>query len=415
MTREPGQHETPDLAARLGDARVDIRADLDFSRHLLRGEPVYFARDPLTCQSHSLSVQDYEILIAIRRERKLSEIFQNLLADGSLTEDDEQRFYQFIVSLHQLNFLHLSVQDAKSLYRRNRLKLASRRRQFLMAPIFLRVGLLNPDTFLDRTVHWVRPLFTRWCFLLWCVLVLSGVAVAAAHWQRLIEPLNGLLAARNLAVMWISLVALKCCHELGHAYACKAFGGSVPEMGAYFIVCTPCAYVDTTSAWGFPHKRQRLAVCFAGMYVELAIAACAIFVWAATEPSLLNSAAYNVAVLAGVVTVAFNINPLMRFDGYYLLSDLLEVPNLRERSRSCVTGILKRLLGVRQDPGRDGGRVRLALLAYGLAQPLYRMSVILAISAMVASKVFLLGLFMAGAPFLPQGWGGPRPGGRGPL
>ena len=127
-----------------------------------------------------------------------------------------------------------------------------------MGFLFLRVPLWNPDAFLDRTVGLAKSLFSRPAFLFWALLLLSAGVILIRRWGELTEPLQGLLAAGNLPLMWITLVVLKVFHEFGHAYACKHYGGQVPEMGAYLIVFTPCAYMDATASWGFTSKRERL-------------------------------------------------------------------------------------------------------------------------------------------------------------
>ncbi|MDP6542666.1 MAG: efflux RND transporter periplasmic adaptor subunit [Phycisphaerae bacterium] len=402
MDHRTDQPVQSDLASRLKDVRLGIRSDLHISRHVLLGEPSYVIRDPITCQNHSITLQDYEILISIRRAYCLSETFNDLVAREVLIESDEDDFYRFIIDLHQLNILRLPMQDDKALYRRYEIKKKAKRKQLLMMPLFFQVPLLSPNTFLDRTVGLVRPIFTKWFFVLWCGLIAAAAIVALSQGSRLVEPVNGLLAAESLATMWLILIALKFFHELGHAYACKTFGGDVPEMGLYVIACTPCAYVDTTAAWGFPQKLHRLIVCLGGMYVELTVGAVAVLVWAWTGPSLLNSVAYKVALLASVVTVAFNVNPLMRYDGYYALSDILEIPNLRRRSRDHVVGVLKRVaLGIKSSTTATAG-IRLILFAFGVASPLYRIFVVLAIATMVASKVFLVGLILAGVYLLTE-------------
>ena len=141
----------------------------------------------------------------------------------------------------------------------------------------------------------------------------------------------------NLPILWLALVGLKALHEFGHAYACRRFGGAVPEMGVVFIVLTPCAYVDASSSWKFD-RRSRVAVAMAGMYVEILIAGIFALVWAGTQPGLLHDVALNVVILASVSTVFLNINPLMKFDGYYIFSDLMSVFNLQERAYKTLKG-----------------------------------------------------------------------------
>jgi putative peptide zinc metalloprotease protein len=375
--------------------RVGLREDLDVSRHLFRKEPFYVVRDPLTFQSQRLSLADYEIFVRIGVDRSLADIFKKLVDDGRLAESDEESFYRFVMSLHRLGFLHLPVSDHKLLYRRSLIRDHARRRQLLTGILFLRIPLINPDALLARTVHLVRPLFSRAAFAAWVVLIACAAVVAIGNWRELAQPLQGVLVARNLPLIWLTLIILKVFHEFGHAFACKNYGGHVPEMGAYMILFTPCAYMDASASWGFTRKRERIFVCLAGMYVEVAIAAIAVFVWAMSDGALVKSVAYNVIFLAGAVTVFFNINPLMRYDGYYILSDFVEVPNLRQRAQQHVLGILKRrLLGIQSATESVSKRLHFILTAYGVAASIYRVLLMVGITALIISKMFYAGLLL---------------------
>ena len=394
VDHSPGQR--PSLAAGLREVHVGLRDDLEVSRHVFRGVVSYVVRDPMTFQSHRLAVGDYAVLGAIRADRPLSATFADLVRRGTLNADAEERFYQFVVLLHRLGFLRLPIADDKAIYRRYLLRRQSEARQRLSSVLFLRIPLWNPNDFLDRTVHLARFLFSRTFFAAWLVLVAAAVFIGASRWEALRQPLDGVLVAQNLPLLWLTLVGLKVCHEFGHAYACKHYGGHVPEMGAYFILFTPCAYVDATACWGFTRKRERLIVCLGGMYVESILASIAVFVWALTEPSVVHSIAYNVIFLASVVTVLFNVNPLMRYDGYYILSDLTEIPNLRSRANEHIVAVGKRLLlGLGQPVAPDTRRVRAILSTYGIASFLYRLTLLVSIAAVLAAKVFLLGIVFA--------------------
>ncbi|MBU0639836.1 MAG: biotin/lipoyl-binding protein [Planctomycetes bacterium] len=385
------------LAERLRAARVGVRQDLDVSRHVFRGEPCYIIRDPITFQSHRLEPEDYQVLVSIEPDRTLGETFTALVEQGFLDADGEESFYHFVFTLHRLGFLNLPVSDGSLLYKRYRARRHARRKQKLLGFLFLQIPLINPDAFLDRTLPAVRWIYSRAFFVVWLLLIGAAGVVAATRWTEITQPVHGLLATRNLVLMWFTLIALKVCHEFGHAFACKHYGGHVPEMGIYLIAFTPCAYVDATAAWGFQQKWHRLHVSLAGVYVESVIAAVAVFVWAATGPSLLNAIAYNVMFLASVVTLLFNINPLMRYDGYYVAGDLLEVPNLRQRSTQYVLGFVKRLfLGVPRSEVPASRRLGLTLLMFGLSATAYRTLVLLAIATVLALKFSLVGLALAG-------------------
>lgn len=397
MSAAPAQTEAaPNLEQRLQTVQVGVRSDLEVSRHVFRGEPCYIIRDPVTFQGHRLTPEDYGLFTRITADRTLGEVCAEAQQEGLLDADDAESFYRFVFALHRLGFLSLPVPDDKLLFQRYETKRRMRLRQKLLGFLFLQIPVINPDAFLGRTLRWTRWLYTSWFLAIWLVLVGAAAYVGVSRYDELLAPLQGLLLTRNLLLMWATLIILKVLHEFGHAYACKHFGGHVPEMGIYLIAFTPCAYVDATAAWGFPSKWHRLAVSLAGMYVETLMAALAVFMWAFTEPSLLHSVAYNVIFLASAVTVLFNVNPLMRYDGYYILSDLLEIPNLRQRASQLVTLAAKRVIvGVRAPlpPGTTAARA--ALLTFGLATTIYRTLLLISIGAVIATKFFVIGVGLA--------------------
>ena len=393
MTTPPA---SPSLASRLQGVVVSVRADLEISRHVFRDQPCYIVRDPITFQSHRIAPEDYDILIAVSDERTLGETFEQLVQEGRLDASHEDDYYQFLLSLHQLGVLNLPVANDKILYQRFERRQRMERRSKIMGVLFMRVPMFNPDAFLNRTMHYVRPLFTKTFFCIWLLLMAAGGAVIVGRWGDLQAPLLSLLSAENILLTWVSLIGLKVIHEFGHAYACKNFGGHVPEMGAFFVIFTPCAYVDATAAWGFTNRRDRIIVSLAGMYFESVIAVLALFVWAATGPSMLNAFAYQVFLLAGVVTVGFNLNPLMRYDGYYVASDVLDVPNLRAKAQEQLRIVFDRYgLGLPAVEREFSRAMTLVLVGFGVASVLYKVVLVVTMCGVIAMKVFLLGLVMA--------------------
>ncbi len=395
MTDRVATKKDATLADSLQSVQVGLREDLGVSRHLFRGEVSYIIRDPMTFQNQRLSQADYEIFVHIRSARTLGGVFSELVAKGVLDEGDSEHFYQFVVSLHGLGFLRLPVSDDKALYERFKRRNQASRRAKWMGFLFLRVPLFNPDAFLNRTIHLVRPFFSTYAFVLWVLLVGAAGFVAVSRWDDLVQPINGVLVAQNLPLLAVLLLVLKVFHEFGHAYACKHFGAHVPEMGAVLIMFAPCAYVDATGSWSFTRTRDRVVVCLAGMYVESIFASIAVFVWASTDSSIINSVAYNVMFLAGAMTIFFNINPLMRYDGYYVLCDLVEVPNLRQRSTHYLRAILKRtFLGIVDHYETGSRRLRTILLAYGVSVSIYRAVLMVTIATVLAYKMRTLGLLV---------------------
>jgi len=394
MTENPNQTE---MIKRLRPVHTGLRPDLEVSRHLFHGEVFYVVRDPVTFLSYNVSAANYQILTQLHDSVTLGTIFDKLTTEGLVAPDQEEDFFRFILTLQQRGFLQLPISDGKSLFNRYRLRQQSKHREKVMSILFAKVPLINPDSFLARTTQYVRPLFTQTAFVIWLICMTAGGFVLMNRWDSFVAPIEDVLAAKNLFLLVILLIGLKVIHEFGHAYACKLFGGKVPEMGVFFMLLTPCAYVDASATWGFPSRKQRIIVSLAGMYFESMVALIGLLIWSMTSPSFIHSCGHQIVLLAGVMTCAMNLNPLMRYDGYYVLSDLLNIPNLRTRSYEQVQKFSKRLfLGVRQTPSTLSRNKSLQLFIYGVLAVQYKVVLVLAISAMIAMKLQIPGLIASG-------------------
>ncbi len=385
----------PSLADRLSGSVVGVRADITVTRHVLRGEPAYILRDPISFQSHRLSASEYRVFIALDADHTLGETFAALVEEGVLDEADSEEFYSFVTALHRMGVLTLPVNLEKSLYARFERRRAAQKRSLLFAFISFKVPLWNPADFLERTRWVARLVYSRLTFALWLAVVITAGVVAFTRREDLAAPFMTALEFENLPLLWIVLVLLKIAHEFGHAWACTRFGATVPEMGVMMILGTPCAYVDASDSWSLPRFRHRMIVNLGGMYIELFCAAIATLVWASTSAGLVNTVAYQTALLASLVTIGFNINPLAKFDGYYILTDIVGMPNLRKRAAAEITAWFDRLaLGLKK-PLAGGLFTSAGLCTFGVASGFYKISLTLGICAVIATRAFGLGIFLA--------------------
>lgn len=386
------QNGPSELAEKLGDVRASIRPNLDVSRHIFSGKPTYVLRDPVTAQTHRFSVEDYQLLIAIDQSRTLKESLKLLIQKQRLTEDQAEDFFKFVVHLHQLGLLSLPLGDGTALYKRYKTRQDSSKKASLLKLLFMKLPLVKPDKWLGRTLKFACPLFTKQAFIIWLIALAASGIVLIANWREFVSPLGTMLALSNVPILWFLLVTLKAFHELGHAYACKRFGGSVPEMGVILMMGTPCAYVDASTSWSFPNRWHRMFVAMAGMYFESIAAMVALAVWLMTDTGHIHSAAQYAIVLSTVITVGFNANPLMRYDGYFILSDLINIPNLHRDAKSATAGMIKSILfGIKAPETTDSRLRHAAMSAFGLMCMLYQVTVMLGIATLMLLAAPVIG------------------------
>ncbi len=380
--------------AQIEGTRVALRSDLQITRQIQEGEPVYVIHDPVGFKTHRLTQQDYEVATRLDEDAPLKEIFGGLVDDGTLEQSDEGGFYKFVGQLQQLAIVSVPGQNGAKLFESWQKKQRSARRNRVVRFLFIRVPLAAPDAFLTRTERVMRFLFTRSFLIVWMMAVVATLGFLVTRWRDFVQPFNDYLAFSNLPLIWAALIVLKIWHELGHGYACKTFGGKVPEMGMLLLGGNPAAYVDATAAWSFERRRHRLIVMLGGMYFESLAAIVAVYVWAMSTNPMLSSWAHYVITLSTTITVLFNANPLMRFDGYFIFSELVGIQNLRQRAVARVKAASKRVfLGI-ADEARQGiaPRRRALLMSYGVASSIYKTLVMLSIAVAFSMRFPVVGI-----------------------
>lgn len=376
-----------------------VRGHVKIHRHHYRGELWYVLQDPISQRAHRFTPAANYVLGLMDGKRSVQEIWDITtanLGDDAPTQDEMIRL---LSQLHAADALQCDVPpDTSELLRRHsRQERAKWARRFLN-PMAIRLPLFDPDKFLNRFGPYVRPLFSWLGAVIWLGVVGTGVALASGHLPELTENITDrVLAPQNLLLIGLIFPIVKALHEFGHAFATKVWGGEVHEMGVMFLVLMPIPYVDASAASAFREKRKRVVVGAAGMIVELFLAALAIFVWLNVEPGTVRAAAYNVILIASVSTILFNANPLLRFDGYYIFADLIEIQNLGTRSNKYLGYLVQRyLFGVRdlELPPSTGGERRW-FVGYGIAAFFYRMFIVVVIALFVAGKFFFIGVLLA--------------------
>jgi putative peptide zinc metalloprotease protein len=368
-------------------------------RHRYRGELWYLLQDPATGRVHRFTPAARFVMASMDGQRSVQALWQlaqQHLGDDAPTQDE---LIRLLGEMHGADLLATDVPpDALELFDRGTTAERSKRRRSWMNPMSLRIPLWNPGAFLDRHAALWRRLWSRAGALLWLALVGPALLLLPARWPELTHNLSDrVLQADNLLLLALVFPLIKLLHEMGHATAARAAGGEVHEMGVMLLVLMPVPYVDASSATVLRSRWQRALVGAAGMAVELFVAALAFYLWLALEPGLVRALCFNVMLVAGVSTLIFNGNPLLRYDAYYILSDLAELPNLAQRATRYWGYLAERyLLRGRdaQSPAQAPGE-RAWFAFYGLASALYRWFVVFAIALFVGSRFFFFGVLLA--------------------
>jgi putative peptide zinc metalloprotease protein len=383
---------------RVAELMPRLRGHVRIRRHHYRGELWYVLEDRVSRRLHRFNPAAHYVIGLIDGRRTVQEIWHSAVrrfGDDAPTQDE---LIRLLGQLHAADVLQADAPpDVAELLRR---AATARRRSWMqkyLSPFSIRIPLLDPDRFLERWWPVYRPLFTWGGALLWLAVVATALALAGTHWHELTENLSDrLLAPRNLLILALVFPVVKVLHEFGHACATRAWGGEVHDMGLMLLVFMPIPYVDASASGAFPEARRRAVVGAAGMMVETFLAAIALFFWLEAEPGAARAVLYDVMLIAGVSTVVFNGNPLLRFDGYYILCDLLQMPNLRQRGQQYLLHFVeRRLFGVRSAEFDASERERGWLALFTVASFIYRLLVMFAIALFVASEYFVVGVVLA--------------------
>lgn len=330
-----------------------MRRDLVVRRQRWQGREYWTIKDPLTLKYFRFENEEFAILSMLDGATSIDAIRERFEREFAPQRISAAQLQHLLTMLHRSNLLvaHAAGQGAE-LWKRDQQR--QRRERLAMAANFLAVRFRGVDP--DRLLGWLNArigwIFSLPAAVIAIALILAAMLLVAAEFETFTARLptfRAFFAAQNWAWLAVVMCVTKILHEFGHGLACKRFGGECHEMGVMLLVLTPCLYCNVSDAWMIPSKWRRAAIGAAGMYVELMLASVCTFLWWFTEPGLFNSLCLNVMFVSSVSTLLFNANPLMRFDGYYILTDMLEIPNLRQKSAAVIQRKLGAwLLGLRE-------------------------------------------------------------------
>ena len=384
---------------RVAKLRPRLRSHTEVHSHYYRGDLWYLIQDHFTGRFHRFTSETYVVIGLMDGSRTMEQIWDSAcfrLEDNMPSQDEVIRL---LGQLHQADIIQTQLPpDMIEIDHRRR---STQRKQLLAklkSPLAIKIPLWDPERVLEKTRYLADILFSIYGGILWLILTITAIILAAMQWQILSTNLaDRVLALENLMLLWLIYPVVKGIHEFGHGYAVKRWRGEIHEMGVMLLVFIPVPFVDATSAYAFRNKYQRMLVGAAGIMTEVALAALAMIVWTLAEAGALRAIAFNVMLIAGVSTLLFNGNPLLRFDAYYVLADFLEIPNLGVRANRQLGYFLKRyLLGLTSEiPPARSKREALWLVVYSLTSFCYRIVVMLGIALFVATKLFILGIILA--------------------
>lgn len=324
---------------------VRVRADLSAKQQRYHGRSYWVVKDPVGLNYFRFQDEEYAILNMIDGTRSLDEIKDEFEAEFPPQKITLEELQQFLGQLHRSGLIVANVPGQGRELRKRRDE--KRRKEILGAftnILCIRFKGIDPE----RILNWMYPK-VRWffspvtfaCCIIMAMLALSLVLVEFDVFRSKLPTFQNFFSPTNAIFLAITLAFTKVFHEFGHGLACKHFGGECHEMGVMILVLTPCLYCNVSDSWMLPSKWHRAAIGAAGIYVEVVLASICTFIWWFTDEGLLHYLCLNVMFISSVSTILFNANPLLRYDGYYIVSDLVEIPNLRQKA----TSILSRKMG----------------------------------------------------------------------
>lgn len=361
------------------------RPDLTATRHRYQGRSYWIVKEPIGLHYFRFQEEEYAILDLLNGERSLDDVKSAFEAQFPPQKIRHEELGMFLGTLHRSGLI---VSDAPGQGRQLKKRYDERRKQEWINRfaniLSLRFRGINPERFLnwlDARLYWI---YSRWCVALCMLLALSALLLVTVQFkvfQSKLPTFHQFFTVGNAFWLMVVLAVTKIIHEFGHGLTCKHFGGECHEMGVMMLVLTPCLYCNVSDSWMLPNKWQRAAIGAAGMYVEVVIASICTFIWWFTGPGLLNHLCLSTMFVCSVSTLIFNGNPLLRYDGYYILSDLMEIPNLSQKA----TAILSRTMGhlclgleMQEDPFLPR-RNRFLFGFYAVAAAAYRWVVVFSI------------------------------------
>ena len=361
------------------------RPDLIIKESIYQGEYCWIVKDPIAMKYFRLRKAEHLVLQALHEPVSYDALKLILMAEFPELHVRLETIQQLVAHLHKSGLLIAeSSGQAKQLGKKRDKDQLQKVARVAMSVYALKFPGWDPE----RLLNWMYPkcrfFFTTWFTLIvlaTCVAALTLVGTNLDTFQSKLPEFSQFFAVENLLLMMGLLIFTKSIHEFGHGLMCKHFGGECHQIGFMLMVLTPAMYCDTSDSWTLKNRWHRMAIGAAGMYVEIFLAAICTFVWWFTQPGWIHYMALNIVFLSSVTTLLFNANPLLRYDGYYILSDLWEVPNLSQKAKQSLLSKMRQWgLGMKPVPAHQlPKKHKKRVLVYAVAAFVYRIFIMLTI------------------------------------
>jgi len=384
---------------RVASLRPRLHDQVQFHRHDYRGRIWYLLENTATGRNHRFNPAAYRFIGLMDGNNTVQEIFDQISEQLDEFQPGQDEIIDLMSRLYEADLLKSeALADTEELFERQSRQRTNRLKQRFANPVALRFALWDPEDFLNRHYRKINWLFNKWIGFAWICLMVYASLQAAQHWPQINHHFAvNALSPYNLLLMFLLYPPLKFLHELGHAFSAKLEGGEVHELGINFLMFMPVPYVNVSTATHFRSRYKRILVSAAGILVESFFAALGLLLFLAAEPGLVQNIGFNIFLIGGVSSLFFNGNPLLKYDGYYMLADALGIPNLFQRSSQYWQFLFKRyLFGLRDvvSPANAPGEAPW-FVVYSLLSLAYRLAILWFILSVVTGKFFYLGIFLA--------------------
>lgn len=375
---------------------ITLRPDLRFTLQGHESSAVYVVEDPIRQKFYRIAVQEY-LFLAILDKSCLTEETLKKTNQAFKGAAYTMEHAQAIVNWLRSNQLMLDPENSSLGTHLQRKESEEKQKKVgRVNLISIKIPLFNPHLLINRISPYFKWFTSKPFFICWlCIILFSGI-IFVSKFDEFFHQSSSVFSPMNMVLLWFAWILLKILHEFAHALVVYRYHGEVNEAGILFILFIPLTYINATSSWAFPNRLQRINAAGAGMYFELFIAALAVLVWSNDPQSLLGMFAHNIILVAGISSILFNANPLMRFDGYFILTDIVAIPNLYSRGKEFITNCFRKIFyGHWKYVPHYRGNKEIVVKIYGLLSWGWRILIMLSLISIAAKMFHGVGLIIA--------------------